>query len=421
MLGSPSWINRRRSIALQFMNWYNIGNNPSSSLPYLLPTCNQSLSSYNRQEALKRDNKSIHHQHAKLTIGILTCKRISKFLETAKALFKAFGNIPNKFIADILVVDDGSSVEDRLKMLQEFPEFTFIFKSENERGHANSFNKLIKMIKTRYFIYLEDDWVIQDLISHQTNPLTEVIQQLHQVYESSSDNQSDTVVSTFISHLPYYSIFMTCLSILGFEGSIDFNDLDSHTNRLVFHIQRRSTADDNSKYEKVHQILFNEQSSRSCAQIRPDCDVNTIGKGGWSRYLQISMDSNNVSASFNLPYAIHEFGLISGINLYQDRIHDYSYWPGVNFNPGIWDLSAIRAEMALCQDTRNMKYVDDEFEDGNTAFEHTYTALGLAAGLTMAYLPLLLFKHIGDDISAYDLNNVERPYKNITESYKSKN
>ena len=46
-------------------------------------------------------------------------------------------------------MDDASSMKDRSDMLLNYPNFTFIFKSALDKGHANSLNILIKVVKTR--------------------------------------------------------------------------------------------------------------------------------------------------------------------------------------------------------------------------------------------------------------------------------
>jgi hypothetical protein len=46
-------------------------------------------------------------------------------------------------------------------MLQEWPDFEWVFKSPDEasRGHATSMNIIARLTQTRYLVYLEDDWV----------------------------------------------------------------------------------------------------------------------------------------------------------------------------------------------------------------------------------------------------------------------
>jgi hypothetical protein len=94
-----------------------------------------------------------------LTLAFTTCKRLPTFLQTATSLMAALGGgIPRNVVCEVLVIDDSSSSEDRLAMQRMFPEFSFVFKPDGERGHANSMNLIRSLVKTRYLMYLEDDW-----------------------------------------------------------------------------------------------------------------------------------------------------------------------------------------------------------------------------------------------------------------------
>jgi hypothetical protein len=58
------------------------------------------------------------------------------------------------------------------------------------------------------------------------------------------------------------------------------------------------------------------------------------------------------------------------------------------------------------------------FEESDRLFEQRFSATALAAGLRMAYLPALLFEHTGEDVSAYVLNEMKRPWdKTITNDH----
>ena len=79
------------------------------------------------------------------------------------------------------MVDDGSSEEDRAAMRGEFPFFEYVLKPPHRKGHADSLNLLLSMVrvdtpiveglrsyeqdisgasrKRSYFMYLEDDWL----------------------------------------------------------------------------------------------------------------------------------------------------------------------------------------------------------------------------------------------------------------------
>ena len=46
-------------------------------------------------------------------------------------------------IEKFIVIDDGSSQEDISKMKRAFPDFAFLIKSENSKGHAKSLNMIL--------------------------------------------------------------------------------------------------------------------------------------------------------------------------------------------------------------------------------------------------------------------------------------
>jgi GR25 family glycosyltransferase involved in LPS biosynthesis len=57
-----------------------------------------------------------------------------------------------------LCVDDNSSEEDRQKMKELYPFFTFYFKTLAEKGHPQSMNIIRNKVTTPYLLHLEDDW-----------------------------------------------------------------------------------------------------------------------------------------------------------------------------------------------------------------------------------------------------------------------
>ncbi len=91
------------------------------------------------------------------TITMTSCKRFDLFEKTVNSFINCCLDIAT--INDWIVIDDNSSEEDRNKMKTLYPFITFIMKTENEKGHPNSMNRLIKMVKTKYVFHLEDDWL----------------------------------------------------------------------------------------------------------------------------------------------------------------------------------------------------------------------------------------------------------------------
>lgn len=100
-----------------------------------------------------------------LTIGITTCKRLKHFQATMRSLARALGVVsPEKHAAvcRVIVVDDASSAADKNAMAAEFPDFHFHYKPTALKGHAHSMNILLRLVETRYLLYLEDDWLALD-------------------------------------------------------------------------------------------------------------------------------------------------------------------------------------------------------------------------------------------------------------------
>ena len=191
-------------------------------------------------------------------------------------------------------------------------------------------------------------------------------------------------------------------------------------------------------------------------------DVNDNGTLHEKKSVRTNKDSGtdirgtccNMSEEFirvSVPYSLHEFGLAPFIftpsptslksdpvdstssehdrniqnkeiiGAYGDRNHEFTYWPSLSLNPGLWNLQEIKKKINRFLDgnsslsskdcCRRREVVNNEiFTETEVLFEHKFSTLCHAAGLQMAYLPSLLFEHIGGDVSAYVLNGVHRPW-----------
>ena len=284
-----------------------------------------------------------HTVDSRVTMVITTCKRLQYFNEVMRSIMSLVHD--ESLLAKIIVIDDNSSDADRAYMRQTYPFIEYIMKDELQRGHAASMNIMMRAVTTRYMIYLEDDWVVS------SDPIIRD-EDLH--YTSTHTN-----------------IFSAVL-------------------KMATEIINASSAT-----EPIHQVLFNSQVSRGCAVgHRASCDEENISRGGWLR---------NISSLVNttIRYSVHEFGLMD--SSYSDRIHDFSYWPGFSFNPGLWDIQAVKEKLSVCLNETNF------MSETDSLFEQRFSMSTLAAGLEVAYLPMVVFTHIGD-ISAYQLNQVRRPF-----------
>lgn len=99
----------------------------------------------------------------KVVMTMTTCKRFDLFQRTIASFFT---HADYHLIDELFIVDDNSSEQDRQAMreiTQRLPIYTTIyFKTEEEKGHAQSMNIIRKYILDRptlkYFVHIEDDF-----------------------------------------------------------------------------------------------------------------------------------------------------------------------------------------------------------------------------------------------------------------------
>jgi hypothetical protein len=99
------------------------------------------------------------------------------------------------------------------------------------------------------------------------------------------------------------------------------------------------------------------------------------------------------------PYLLHEFGVLDGAMR-------FSYWPGLSLNPGLWDVELLQRELGRVLPAHRAK---QPFDETDPHFERRFSVTGLMAGLRMAFLPAVVFGHIGKE-SAYVINNNRRDF-----------
>lgn len=93
-----------------------------------------------------------------ITVTMTTCKRIDLFKKTINSLLECVIDLP-EYLYEWIIVDDQSSEQDINEMKTLYPFITIIRKSEEEKGHPRSMNIIKKLIKTPYFLHLEDDFM----------------------------------------------------------------------------------------------------------------------------------------------------------------------------------------------------------------------------------------------------------------------
>jgi protein O-GlcNAc transferase len=93
-----------------------------------------------------------------VTLVMTTCKRLDLFRRTVESLKGVLGSRWGQVLCHVLVIDDNSSHEDRLIMRQLYPEFEFLMKRPDQKGHAKSLNMALDKIESSFMLYVEDDW-----------------------------------------------------------------------------------------------------------------------------------------------------------------------------------------------------------------------------------------------------------------------
>jgi hypothetical protein len=91
-----------------------------------------------------------------VTLSITTCQRLALFEQTMNSFLQCCEDVDA--IDRWICIDDGSSPSDRARMQERYPFFEFVWKSDDERGHAGSMNRLTEMVDSPYWLHLEDDW-----------------------------------------------------------------------------------------------------------------------------------------------------------------------------------------------------------------------------------------------------------------------
>lgn len=120
-------------------------------------------------DLVKTINKRKHQPLPLVTLTITSCKRIDLFVPTVNSFIRCCKDW--ELIDEWICVDDNSSEEDRKKMVELFPFFTFIFKTPEQKGHPQSLNILQQKVHTPYVLHLEDDWLFVEEKKYITEAL----------------------------------------------------------------------------------------------------------------------------------------------------------------------------------------------------------------------------------------------------------
>jgi glycosyltransferase involved in cell wall biosynthesis len=124
------------------------------NMEFCVPPLRQKAIIYNNYNFVKPKNR-----YYGVTLTMTTCKRYDLFEQTVNSLLN---NVKDLYMIErFICIDDNSSHEDRVKMMDKYPFFEFMFKKPNQKGHVVSMNMLKKKLtdEDKFIFHLEDDFV----------------------------------------------------------------------------------------------------------------------------------------------------------------------------------------------------------------------------------------------------------------------
>jgi GR25 family glycosyltransferase involved in LPS biosynthesis len=104
-------------------------------------------------------NSKVKKEFPMVTFSITSCKRFDLFEKTINSFINCCNDI--HLIDKWICVDDNSNEEDRNKMKELYPFFTFYFKNKDEKGHPKSMNIIRNIVlndNIPFLFHIEDDW-----------------------------------------------------------------------------------------------------------------------------------------------------------------------------------------------------------------------------------------------------------------------
>ncbi len=164
-------------------------------------------------ESLNKKIQSRSSEHInKLTLTITTCKRFDLFEKTMNSFINCCKDI--ELIDRFVCIDDNSSEEDRTKMKELYPFFEFILKTPKEKGHIESMNMIIDIVKSEYLLHLEDDWMFYEEYDYITKAY-EIFNQKQLICKESipsNQNIQDKEIAQVLFNKNYTEIGETIVS-----------------------------------------------------------------------------------------------------------------------------------------------------------------------------------------------------------------
>jgi hypothetical protein len=168
---SVEWVNQRRKHISNNMKYHDnlkYQDQKTSSATYMQFENRVESSERFRTRNSYDQGKQNLQKKCELTVAIAT---------TMPENISVFKNYVEKFpttdiVCQVIIVDDGSSPESRLQMMSEYPQFTFVFKSNQEYGLSNTLNTMVQLSKSQYLLYSSDAW---EPIAHDDHHLKQAL------------------------------------------------------------------------------------------------------------------------------------------------------------------------------------------------------------------------------------------------------
>ena len=108
------------------------------------------------QGQVERTVRNLVGRKLDLTFVMTTCKRLNLAIDTLDHFLRCCSD--SHLVSRWLVIDDASSKADIKAMRRKYPFLDVIQKPPERKGHPQSLNWMMELVKTRYVLLFEDDW-----------------------------------------------------------------------------------------------------------------------------------------------------------------------------------------------------------------------------------------------------------------------
>lgn len=179
----------------------------------------------------------------KIILTMTTCKRLNLFIKTINSFLNCCKDID--LIDDWLIIDDNSSIEDRDIMKYDYPFVNWIFKNEEQKGHANSMNLIREMTKNyEYIIHLEDDWLFFES-TYYIKPALDILESINYKLYESEEHLSNELKNKKIVQVLFNKNYSETLDNIVWGGFL----METSTNlRTKFLLHEHSSENTTNKF-----------------------------------------------------------------------------------------------------------------------------------------------------------------------------